>query len=111
MIFDQKKIIFCSSYIESKFKYFLLFFNCVLFYFLTEMQNNLLKNPPCFDILLFSKKEVIDKHFVSSDRGEYWKLLRPGTYELMARYENMESESIQISVEDNNVEIKDLILS
>lgn len=54
---------------------------------------------------------MIDKHIVTSDRGEYWKLLRPGTFEIMARYENMTSKPSEISVEDNNVEILDLILS
>ena len=53
---------------------------------------------------------MIDKHVVTSNRGEYWKLLRPGTFEIMARYESMESQRIEISVEDNNVEIMDLIL-
>ena len=53
---------------------------------------------------------MIDKHIVTSSRGEYWRLLRPGTYEIKARFENMESQPMQIRVEDNNVEIKDLIL-
>ena len=53
---------------------------------------------------------MIDKHVVTSDRGEYWKLLRPGSFELMARYENVESQPIAINVEDSNVKILDLIL-
>ena len=68
------------------------------------------KDPLCFPFWFFSKNKVIDKHVVTSNRGEYWKLLRPGIYEIKARYENMESQSIQTIVQYNNVEIKDLIL-
>ena len=53
---------------------------------------------------------MIGKHVVTSNRGEYWKLLRPGAFEIKARHKNMESQPIQIRVEDNNIEIKDLIL-
>ena len=61
-------------------------------------------------VYLFRKNKVIEKHIITSKRGEYWRLLRPGTYEIKARHENMVSQPIQIRVEDKNVEIKDLIL-
>ena len=34
----------------------------------------------------------------TTERGEFWRLLLPGSYVVKAKYENMESESMPINV-------------
>ena len=34
----------------------------------------------------------------TTDRGEFWRLLLPGSYVVIAKYENMESERISVNV-------------
>ena len=48
---------------------------------------------------------------VTNERGEFWRLLRPGTYRIKARYQNMESEAVQVNITEDNVKMIDLMLS
>ena len=50
---------------------------------------------------LFSNDKVIK----TTERGEFWRLLLPGTYVVKAKYENMESESMSVNVNKDIVPI------
>ena len=41
----------------------------------------------------------------TTERGEFWRLLLPGTYVVKAKYENMESESMSVNVNKDVVPI------
>ena len=41
----------------------------------------------------------------TTERGEFWRLLLPGTYVVKAKYENMESESMSVNVNKDIVPI------
>ena len=61
--------------------------------------------------ICFSSNKIIEKNVVTNERGEFWRLLRPGTYRIKARHQNMESEAVQVNVDENNVKMIDLMLS
>jgi len=46
-----------------------------------------------------------DKVIKTTERGEFWRLLLPGTYVVKAKYENMESESMSVNVNKDIVPI------
>ena len=54
----------------------------------------------CF-FFLFSNDKVIK----TTERGEFWRLLLPGTYVVKAKYDNMESESMSVNVNKDIVPI------
>ena len=64
-----------------------------------------------FKFWIFWKKNVFfflfsnDKVIKTTERGEFWRLLLPGTYVVKAKYENMESESMSVNVNKDIVPI------
>ena len=48
-----------------------------------------------------------DKSVVTSSRGEYWRILLPGVYQVKAKYQNEVSEIKSIEVLENEVKIID----
>ena len=64
-----------------------------------------------FQILDILKKKMFfflfsnDKVIKTTERGEFWRLLLPGTYVVKAKYENMESESMSVNVNKDIVPI------
>ena len=52
-----------------------------------------------------------DKIIKSSERGEYWRLLLPGSYRIKAKFQDFESDYDDIVIDQDKVEIKDLIVS
>ena len=63
---------------------------------------------------LLSGAEVIvegnDKSVVTSSRGEYWRLLLPGVYQVKAKYQNEVSEVQSVEVLANEVIIIDFVV-
>ena len=51
-----------------------------------------------------------DKIIKSSERGEYWRLLLPGSYRIKAKFQDVESNYYDIVIKQDEVEIKDLIV-
>ena len=60
---------------------------------------------------MLSGAEVIvegnDKSVVTSSRGEYWRILLPGVYQVKAKYQNEVSEVKSVEVLANEVAIID----
>ena len=63
---------------------------------------------------ILSGAEVIvegnDKSVVTSSRGEYWRLLLPGVYQVKAKYQNEVSEVQSVEVLANEVIIIDFVV-
>ena len=63
---------------------------------------------------MISGAEIIvegnDKFVVTSSRGEYWRILLPGVYQVKAQYQNEVSEVKSLEVLANEVKIINFVI-
>ena len=65
---------------------------------------------PGAEIIVENNGKINEKIIKSSERGEYWRLLSPGTYKIKAKFQDFESDYHDIVIEKDKVEIKDIIV-
>ena len=54
--------------------------------------------------------EGIDKFVKSSSSGEYWRLLRPGQYQIYAQHKSWQSQVINVTIDESSVQEMDFIV-
>merc|ERR1719225_469723 len=65
---------------------------------------------PGAEIIVENNGKINEKIIKSSERGEYWRLLSPGTYKIKAKFQDFESDYHDIVIEKDKVEMKDIIV-